>query len=146
MFAASWELVENAQIDGADLCKAPDSSSGPGYTEVASVSVKVTGDENCYIVSGVWTCYEGAYGDYGTTDVGYSAHSRLQTDDPVSGSTNYCVPIKMCGTEDFVKSKCEGLPGCVGFNYDAACGMLKTSSEYKTPSDNGATKVWYREE
>ena len=110
---------------------------------MAATDVEVTGDE-CYYENGEYVCYQ-TYGDGG---VGYSVRSQLQTDaDTGSGSTNsYCVPIKVCGTEDYVKMKCEELTGCVAFTYGGGCGALKSNAtEIRSPSDNGETKVWYLE-
>ena len=67
---------------------------------------------------------------------------RIYEEDPYAS----CKPIKVCDVEDTVKSKCEGLAGCVAFNYDGSCGVLKTNStDIKSPSDNGTMKVWYLE-
>ena len=130
--APSWNSVENAQIDGSDLCMAD--SSGAGFTEVAAQNVKETGDDDYY------------YPDEYYTGGGWSDRGRLlkqSNGDPYYAS---CKPIKVCDVEDTVKSKCEGLAGCVAFNYDGSCGVLKTNSTgIKSPSDNGTMKVWYLE-
>jgi hypothetical protein len=130
--AVSWSLVENAQIDGADLCMDTSASSG-GFSEVASQTIESEYDPYyTYAPSDPYAPIDANQDPY------YGGGRRLLQ----TGS--YCQPMKVCDSEENVKIRCEQLVPCVAFNYDGSCGVLKTNSTYKTPSDNGTMKVWIK--
>jgi hypothetical protein len=119
--------VPNAQIDGEDLCL----ESGI-YGEVAAQNVESD------------STLDPAYYPTGSTTPPLYDSASVSSDPyytPTTPPPPPCEPLKVCDVVEKVRESCARLVGCVAFNYDAGCGVLKKGKSYRTPSDNGITIV-----